>query len=233
MMKNSAPNHFIWAHIFKKAPTSEGGTSPLRHPTCVTQARRLALTRHSWLPKIWPPHFENRSAAYARKRLVLHVLPSYQLGIPMLVLIYPTSNLTFKNGGYESAYLRQAGLKYAHCCPHWKTCKSAQKDMVKTRDFTKIAKKNAIWDTLPANLVLPICIAKLDTDENLYSFVFLWAQLKIRLHSILPKLWNKMLCDTNYVMPWSKHWHAHYDRKVSWRHIHSQIEIRFIHGYSM
>ena len=31
-MKNSAPNHFIWAHIFKKAPPSEGGTSPLRHP---------------------------------------------------------------------------------------------------------------------------------------------------------------------------------------------------------
>ena len=32
MMRNSEPNHFIWVHIFKKAPTSEGGTSPLRHP---------------------------------------------------------------------------------------------------------------------------------------------------------------------------------------------------------
>ena len=30
MFKNSAPNHFIWAHIFKKAPTSEGGCAPLR-----------------------------------------------------------------------------------------------------------------------------------------------------------------------------------------------------------
>ena len=32
-MKNSAPNHFIWAHIFKKAPTSEGGTSLALVPT--------------------------------------------------------------------------------------------------------------------------------------------------------------------------------------------------------
>ena len=31
-MKNSAPNRFIWAHIFKKAPTYEGCISPLRHP---------------------------------------------------------------------------------------------------------------------------------------------------------------------------------------------------------
>ena len=31
-MKNSAPNRFIWAHIFKNAPTSQGGTSPLRRP---------------------------------------------------------------------------------------------------------------------------------------------------------------------------------------------------------
>ena len=65
----------------------------------------------------------------------------------MLVLIYPTSTLTFENGCYESVYLRQAGLKYIHCCPHWKTCTSAQKDTVETRDFTKIAEQNAIWDT--------------------------------------------------------------------------------------
>ena len=62
-MKNSAQNRFIWAHIFKKAPTSEGA-----HPPCVAQALRPALTRHFWLPKIWPPHFENRSAAYVHAR---------------------------------------------------------------------------------------------------------------------------------------------------------------------
>ena len=32
MMKNSAPNRFIEDYIFQKAPTFEGGTSPLIHP---------------------------------------------------------------------------------------------------------------------------------------------------------------------------------------------------------
>ena len=65
MMKNSPPNRFIWAHIFKKAPTSEGGTSPLRHPPAPFKrnGRRLRAILDFW--KSAPPHFENRSAAYA------------------------------------------------------------------------------------------------------------------------------------------------------------------------
>ena len=31
-MKNSAPNRFIWAHIFKKSSNFWGGHIPLRHP---------------------------------------------------------------------------------------------------------------------------------------------------------------------------------------------------------
>ena len=39
MMKNSEPNRFIWAHIFKKAPTSEGA-----HPPSDTPLRRASVT---------------------------------------------------------------------------------------------------------------------------------------------------------------------------------------------
>ena len=67
-MKNSAPNRFIYDYIFKKATTSEGGTSPLRHPL-----RRATATARADAPfltsKIWPRHFENRSAAYDNHRL--------------------------------------------------------------------------------------------------------------------------------------------------------------------
>ena len=64
MRKNSTPNRYIWAHIFKKAPTSEGGTSPsdtpLRRASATAGADAPLLTSKN-LP---PPHFENRSAAY-------------------------------------------------------------------------------------------------------------------------------------------------------------------------
>ena len=38
MMKNSAPSRFIWVHIFRKAPTSEGATSPLRRASATVGA---------------------------------------------------------------------------------------------------------------------------------------------------------------------------------------------------
>ena len=64
-MKNSAPNHFIWANIFKKAPTYEEAHPPSDTP-CVAQARQPVLTPICDFQKSAPPHFENRSAAYER-----------------------------------------------------------------------------------------------------------------------------------------------------------------------
>ena len=68
-MKNSAPNRFIYGYIFKKATTSEGAhspsdTPPLRRATATARADAPFLTF-----KIWPRHFENRSATYDNHRL--------------------------------------------------------------------------------------------------------------------------------------------------------------------
>ena len=104
MMKNSAPNHFIWAHIFKKAPLNfSGGHIPPQTPPGL--ARRPALTRHfDFQRSAPPPHFENRSAAYV-------VTLMYLLGLK-LVIICPQS---------WSAYLdptsyTHLGVKYQRYC---------------------------------------------------------------------------------------------------------------------
>ena len=85
MMKNSAPNRFIWAHIFKKAPTSEGGTSPSDTPL-----RRASGTAGADAPfftsKILPPpHFENRSAAYGYRDVRLWRPPCLRLSLSLQV----------------------------------------------------------------------------------------------------------------------------------------------------
>ena len=65
MMKNRAPNRFIWDYIFKKAPTSEGGTSPLRHPPASRKRDGRRLRAIFYFQNLPPPHFDYRSAAYA------------------------------------------------------------------------------------------------------------------------------------------------------------------------
>ena len=59
MRENSASNRFIWAHIFKKAPTSEGAhppsDTPLRRESVTAGADALLLTS-----KNLALHFENR-----------------------------------------------------------------------------------------------------------------------------------------------------------------------------
>ena len=67
-MKNSAPNRFIWDYIFKKLPTSEGGTSPSGTPLCRASMAADPITlvliganAPFWTSTIWPPpYFENR-----------------------------------------------------------------------------------------------------------------------------------------------------------------------------
>ena len=79
----------------KKLRLSRGAHPPQTLP-CVAQARRPALTRHFLLPKIWPLHFENHSAAYGShhdiKGYFDDVIPSLllisSLFIPNIFIIY-------------------------------------------------------------------------------------------------------------------------------------------------
>ena len=85
-MKNSAPNRFIWAHILKKAPTSEGATSPFRHPPASRKRDGRRWRAIFDFKKSGPPYFENCSAACACRPLILKSLATPLLKIDLLMI---------------------------------------------------------------------------------------------------------------------------------------------------